>query len=191
MAKPGDYLFIEFAHNDQKPGGNHLDPFTTYKATLKEWIAEARKRNITPVLVTSMHRRNFDSTGHIVNTLLDYPEAVRQTGKEEGVAVVDLNAMSKTLYEAWGPQKSIKAFVHYPANSFPGQTAALADNTHFSTYGAYQLAKCIVLGIKQADLPLAKYLKDVPMFDPAKPDPVENWNLPLSSFIEDVKPDGN
>lgn len=191
MAKPGDYLFIEFAHNDQKPGGNYLDPFTTYKATLKEWIAEARKRNITPVLVSSMHRRNFDSTGHIVNTLLDYPEAVRQTGKEEGVAVIDLNAMSKTLYEAWGPEKSIKAFVHYPANSFPGQTAAIADNTHFSTYGAYQLAKCVVSGIRQAGLPIAQYLKDQPMFNPAKPDPVEHWNLPLSSFIDDVKPDGN
>jgi lysophospholipase L1-like esterase len=105
MAKPGDYLFIEFAHNDQKPGGNHLDPFTTYKQTLKEWITEARKRKITPVLVTSMHRRSFDSSGHIINTLLDYPEAVRQTSKEEGVALVDLKAMSKTLYEAWGPEK--------------------------------------------------------------------------------------
>jgi lysophospholipase L1-like esterase len=191
MAKPGDYLFIEFAHNDQKPGGNHLDPFTTYKATLKEWIAEARKRSITPVLVTSMHRRSFDSTGRIINTLLDYPEAVRQTGKEEGVAVIDLNAMSKIMYEAWGPERSIKAFVHYPANSFPGQTAAIADNTHFSTYGAYQLAKCIVNGIKQADLPIAKYLKDVPVFDPANPDPVENWNLPMSAFIGAKKPDGN
>jgi lysophospholipase L1-like esterase len=191
MAKPGDYLFIEFAHNDQKPGGNHLDPFTTYKATLKEWVAEARKRNITPVLVTSMHRRSFDSTGRIINTLLDYPEAVRQAGKEEGVAVIDLNAMSKTMYEAWGPEKSIKAFVHYPANSFPNQTAAIADNTHFSTYGAYQLAKCIVNGIKQADLPIAKYLKEVPKFDPANPDPVETWNLPMSSFIGAKKPDGN
>jgi lysophospholipase L1-like esterase len=59
MSKPGDYLFIEFAHNDQKPGPNHLDPFTTYQATLKEWIDEARTRKVTPVLVTSMHRRNF------------------------------------------------------------------------------------------------------------------------------------
>ncbi len=112
MAKPGDFLFIEFTHNDQKPGGNFLDPFTTYKSTLKEWIAEARKRNITPVLVTSMHRRSFDSAGHIINTLLDYPEAMRQTAKEENVVLIDLNAMSKILYEAWGPERSIKAFVH-------------------------------------------------------------------------------
>jgi len=95
MAKPGDYLFIEFAHNDQKPGGNHLDPFTTYKSTIKDWIAEARKRSITPVLVTSMHRRRFDSTGKIINTLDDFPEAMRQTATEAEVAIIDLNAMSK------------------------------------------------------------------------------------------------
>jgi lysophospholipase L1-like esterase len=192
MAKPGDYLFIEFAHNDQKPGGNHLDAFTTYKATLKEWITEARKRNVIPVLVTSTHRRNFDSTGHIINTLGDYPEAMRQTAKEENVALIDLNAMSKILYEAWGPETSMKGFVHYPAHSFPGQDSALKDNTHFSTYGAYELAKCVVNGIKNADLPIAKYLKkNLPPFDPAHPDPIEKWNLPMSPFNSTNKPDGN
>src|SRR5687768_9853894 len=192
LAKPGDYLFIEFAHNDQKPGGNFLDPFTTYKQTLKEWITEARKRNITPVLVTSMHRRTFDSTAHITNSFGDYPEAVRQTGKEEGVAVIDLNAMSKILYEAWGPEKSIKAFVHFAANSFPNQPNDIKDNTHFSTYGAYQLAKCVVNGIKENIPALAKYLKkDLASFDPSHPDPYENWNLPASSFTGAVKSDGN
>ncbi|RYZ28446.1 MAG: rhamnogalacturonan acetylesterase, partial [Chitinophagaceae bacterium] len=192
MAKPGDFLFIEFAHNDQKPGGNHLDPFTTYKQTLKDWIAEARKRGVTPVLVTSMNRRTFDSAGKITNSLGDYPEAVRQTAKEEGVAFVDLNAMSKTLYEALGPEKSIKAFVHFAANTFPNQPNELKDNTHFSTYGAYELAKCVVKGIQQNIPELAKYLKkDLPVFDPAKPDDVAKWNLPQSSFVGTVKPDGN
>jgi lysophospholipase L1-like esterase len=148
MSKPGDYLFIEFAHNDQKPGGNHLDPFTTYKQTLKEWIAEARKRQMFPVLVTSMNRRSFDSTGHITNSLGDYPEAMRQTGKEENVLVIDLNAMSKILYEAWGPQKSLKAFVHFPANTFPNQKEELKDNTHFTSYGAYELANKIFLRLR-------------------------------------------
>ncbi|OQP66463.1 rhamnogalacturonan acetylesterase [Niastella vici] len=192
LAKPGDYLFIEFTHNDQKPGGNHLDPFTTYKQTLKEWIAEARKRGMTPVLVTSMHRRNFDSSSHIINTLGDYPEAMRQTAAEEKVALIDLNAMSKTLYEAWGPETSLKAFVHYPANTFPGQTTALADNTHFSPYGAYELARCIVKGIVAANLPVAKYLiKSTIEFDPAHPDAVGNFFWPQSAFVNAVKPDGN
>ena len=192
MAKPGDYLFIEFAHNDQKPGGNHLDPFSTYKQTVKEWIAEAKKRQMIPVLVTSMNRRSFDSAGRITNSLGDYPEALRQTGKEENVAVIDLNAMSKVLYEAWGPGKSIKAFVHFPANTFPNQTQELKDNTHFTSFGAYELAKCIVMGIKQNIPSLAKYLKqDIPVFDPAQPDSFDNWSLPASSFIGSVKPDGN
>jgi lysophospholipase L1-like esterase len=192
MARAGDYLFIEFAHNDQKPGGNHLDAFTTYKQTLKEWIAEARKRHITPVLVTSTNRRVFDTSGHIVNTLEGFPEAMRQTAKEEKVVLIDLNAMSKTLYEAWGPVLSKKAFVHYPPHTFPNQDSELKDDTHFNTYGAYELAKCVAQAIKTSDLPLKKYLKDnLPVFDPAHPDPVDSWHLPASSFITTTKPDGN
>jgi lysophospholipase L1-like esterase len=192
MSKPGDYLFIEFAHNDQKAGGNHLDPFTTYKQTLKEWVAEARKRGMFPVLVTSMNRRTFDSSNRITNSLGDYPEAMRQAGKEENVPVIDLNAMSKTLYEAWGPEKSIKAFVHFPANTFPNQKEELKDNTHFTSYGAYELAKCIVNGIKQNVPSLAKYLKqNLPAFNPSHPDLFESFKLPASSFTGSVKPDGN
>lgn len=192
VAKPGDYLFIEFTHNDQKPGANYLEPFTTYKQTLKEWIAEARKRNLIPVLVTSMHRRSFDSTGHISNTLLDYPDAMRQTAKDGKVTLIDLNAMSKVLYEAWGPERSIKAFVHYPANTFPGQDKELKDNTHFNPYGAYELAGCIVQTIKEQRLPLAKYFKkDIPAFDPAHLDALEKWYWPLSTLMSPTKPDGN
>ena len=192
MAKPGDYLFIEFAHNDQKPGSSHLDPFTTYKQTLKEWIAEARKRKITPVLVTSMHRRNFDSAGLVINTLGDYPEAMRQTAKEENTMLIDLNTMSKTLYEAWGEQGSLKAFVHYPANTFPNQPQELKDNTHFNPYGAYELARCIVSSIQKQNLPLVKFIrKDVSSFDPAKPLPVEKFYWPQSAFVSSTKPDGN
>jgi len=192
MAKPGDYLFIEFTHNDQKPGENYLEPFTTYKQTLKEWITEARNRKMIPVLVTSMHRRNFDSTGHIVNTLLEYPEVMRQTAKEENVALIDLNAMSKILYEAWGPERSIKAFVHYPANTFPGQDKKLEDNTHFNPYGAYQLARCIVNSIQKQNLPLAKFIrKEVSAYYPAKPPPFEKFYWPQSFLVTSTKPDGN
>ncbi len=192
LAKPGDYLFIEFAHNDQKTGSTHLDAFTTYKAVLKEWVEEARKREIIPVLVTSMHRRRFDSTGQITNTLADYPEAMRQTAKEENVFLIDLNAMSKILYETWGEQKSLKAFVHYPANTFPNQDKKLEDNTHFSTYGAYELAKCIVSSIQQQKLPLTKFIKkEVKKYTPSLPLEFEKFYWPQSSFISAIKPDGN
>lgn len=192
MAKPGDYLFMEFAHNDQKPGSSFLDPFTSYRQTLKEWIAEARNKGMIPVLVTSTHRRTFDENGRISNSLGDYPEAMRQTAKEEGVALIDLNAMSKQLYEALGPEGSIKAFVHYPANTFPDQPKELRDDTHFSTYGAYQLAKCVVNGIQENIPALAAALKkNMAPYSPAHPDPVEDWKLPIGSFSNVVKPDGN
>lgn len=192
LMKPGDYLFIEFGHNDMKQKGPGIGPFTSYKKLLKQYIAEVKKKGGIPVLVTSMHRRNFDKNGKILNTLLEYPDAVRETAKEEKVAMVDLNAMSKTLYEAWGPTNSIKAFVHFPANTFPGQTTKLEDNTHFSTYGAYELAKCIVKSIKDQNLPLAQFLRsDIPAYDTAKPAAFESFYWPLSSFITSAKPDGN
>ncbi|TWI85627.1 lysophospholipase L1-like esterase [Lacibacter cauensis] len=192
LMKPGDYLFIEFGHNDMKQKGPGIGPFTSYKKLLKQYIAEVKKKAGIPVLVTSMHRRNFDKDGKIINTLLEYPEAVRQTAKEENVAVIDLNAMSKVLYEAWGPIKSIKAFVHFPANTFPGQTTKLEDNTHFSTYGAYELAKCIVKSIKDQNLPLAQFLRtDIAVYDPASPATFESFYWPMSSFLTSTKPDGN
>lgn len=192
LMKAGDYLFIEFGHNDMKQKGEGIGPFTSYKTNLKYYISEVKKKGGIPVLVTSMHRRSFDSTGHIINTLLEYPEAVRQTAKEEKVVLIDLNAMSKILYEAWGPVKSAKAFVHYPANTFPNQDKKLEDNTHFNTYGAYEICRCIVKGIQDSNLPLVKYLKkEIPRFDPAQPDAVEKWYWPQSILMAAVKPDGN
>jgi lysophospholipase L1-like esterase len=190
--KKGDYLFIEFAHNDQKPGSSHVEPFTTYKEYLLRFITEARSHGATPVLVTSMHRRQFDSTGTIVNTLGDYPEAMRQTAAEQHVALIDLNAMSKRFYEALGPVKSTKAFVHYPAGTYPDQTTELKDDTHFNDYGAYELAKMIVEGLRRTSLPLAReLLPDLPSFDPSHPDPVETFALPASPFTAVVRPAGS
>lgn len=192
LMKKGDYLFIEFGHNDQKQKGEGIGAFTSYKKRLQFFISEVKKQGGIPVLVTSMHRRRFDSTGHIVNTLEDYPDAVRQIANEENVALIDLNAMSKILYEAWGSEKSIKAFVHYPANTFPGQDKKLEDNTHFNPYGAYQLARCIVSSIQKQNLPLAKFIrKEVTAFDPAQPLGFEKFYWPLSVLAVSAKPDGN
>ena len=187
--RKGDYLFIEFAHNDQKPGSSYLEPFTTYKEYLRRYIAEARSRGATPVLVTSMHRRQFDSTGHIVNTLGDYPAAVRQVAAEDQVALVDLNAMSKDFYEALGPERAKKAFVHYPAGSYPGQVAELKDDTHFNNYGAYELARMVVEGLRKTALPLAaELLPDLPAFDPSHPDAPEQFALPPSPVVAAPEP---
>jgi lysophospholipase L1-like esterase len=168
--RKGDYLFMQFGHNDQKESWpqTYVEPFTTYKQYLKVFIAEARRRGAIPVLVTPMQRRNFDG-GKIRNTLGDFPEAVRQTAAEEHVALIDLNKMSVAFYEALGPAKAPLAF--------SGGT----DVTHHSAYGAYELARCVVEGIRANKLDLARFLKDdYQTFDPAHPDSPETFNIPPS-----------
>lgn len=192
VMKKGDYLFIEFGHNDQKDKGPNDGAYKSYTERLKLFIREARAKGATPVVITSTSRRSFDSTGKTVNTLGDFPAAARKVAAEEKVPLIDLNAMTATLYDALGVEPSKKAFVHYPANTFPGQEKALADNTHFNAYGAYELAKCIVEGVKQNKLGINKYLlNDTPAFNPAKPDNAATWNLPASPRSNLIKPDGN
>jgi lysophospholipase L1-like esterase len=179
LIKPGDYLFIQYGHNDQKEKGEGVGAFTTYKADLKVFVAETRKRGATPVLLTSVNRRNFNGQDQVYSTLGDYPEAVRQVAREEKVALIDLNAMSKAFYEALGPEESALAFKE-------------GDGTHHNNYGAYELAKCVVEGIKANNLSIAKFLaKDVTGFDPSHPDPLEYFEIPASPLRSEVKPTGN
>jgi len=141
--KKGDYLFIQFGHNDQ----NQKREIAAYKEALKRYIAEARSREATPVLVTPLRRRFFDGDGKAINNLGDYPDAVRQTAKEEKVALIDLHATSKDFYETLGPEKSKLAFVEQ-------------DNSHNNVYGAYEVARMIAEAIRKSDLGLAKFVID-------------------------------
>lgn len=192
MMKKGDYLFIQFGHNDQKDKRPGAGPFTTYKADLKSYVEATRKKGGIPILVSSMERRRFQGD-KLMPTLAQYAEAVKQVGQEEKVPVIDLNAMSIKFYEALGAKNSVKALVHYPANTFPGQAKALADDTHHNTFGAYELARCIVEGIKKNVPELAKHLdKNAGTFDPAKPDSPAKLIIPASPFAVDTeKPAGN
>lgn len=179
--KPGDYLFIEFGHNDQKEKGPNDGAYLSYTERMWQFVNEVRKKGGIPVIVSPANRRSFDETGKITNSLGDYPDAAKKVARDLNVAFIDLNAMTKTLYESLGVEKSKNAFVIYPANSFPGQTEALNDNTHFNSYGAYQLAKCMIEGIRKNLPDLAKHvLKEVPAYDPSNPDPFEKFSLPVS-----------
>lgn len=189
--KKGDYLFMEFGHNDQKQKGPGKGAYYSFMTSLKTFIDEARLRGAHPVLVTSTQRRSFGPDGHIRDTHEDYPEAMRWLAEKENVPLIDLNEMTRTLYEAMGVEPSKRAFVHYPAGSYPGQTQDFADNTHFNPYGAYEIARCIVEGLKTQVPDLARHLKPFPTFDPAHPDNPDNFHWDDSPFTEIEKPDGN
>ncbi len=192
MIKPGDYIFVEFGHNDQKQKGEGKGAFLSFWDNMKKYVDEARARGAVPVLVTPTQRRSFDATGHIQDTHLDFPAATKVLAAETDAYMIDLHRMTRTLYEAMGVEPSKNAFVHYAANTWPGQTKDLADNTHFNPYGAYEVAKCVIEGMKEANIPLVNALRpDYEGFDPAHPDSIVSFVWTPSTFVEIEKPDGN
>lgn len=179
LIKPGDYLFIQYGHNDEKEKGEGVGAFTTYKTTLKHFVAETRNRGGIPVVITPVQRRTFDAQGRITNSHGDYPEAVRQLAREERVPMIDLHELSSKLYEAWGPEASKRSF-------------APNDGTHHNNYGSYELAKCVVEGIRANKLGLMKYLAtDLAAFDPSHPDSIDAFTVPASPQNAKVKPPGS
>jgi lysophospholipase L1-like esterase len=170
LMKPGDYLFIQFGHNDMKDKATNA--LAVYRSNLEKVVALTRELGGTPVLVTSMERK----AGVNQDTLAGYPQTVRDVAQAEQCALVDLNAMSRSFYRALGPDLD-KAFV---------------DGTHHDNYGSYELARCVVKGIKQAGLPLARSIVgDLGDFDPAHPDSVAAFDLPSSANVSAEKPLGN
>ena len=192
LLKPGDYLFVEFAHNDEKLKGPENTAWESYSKYLVEYVETARNKGAIPVLVTPTQRRAFNPDGTLKPTHGDFPDAMRAVAKKMNVPLIDVTQMTTLLYEKWGVEASKNALVHYPAHTFPGQEKALEDNTHFNSFGANEIALCVIKGIRDLDLPLKKHItKETPAYDPTKPNYIANWTLPMSARFEIVKPDGN
>lgn len=194
MMKKGDYVICEFGHNDQKEKMAGAGAWYNFSYNLKVFIDKVRAKGGNIIFVTPTQRRLFDDATHskIQETHGGYPDAMRAVAKREGVPVIELHDMTRTFFETLGYENSKKALVHYPANTFPGQDKPLADNTHFNPYGAYEIAKMVVMGMKQLNLPIVKYLRsDWKDFNPAQPDDYNKF-VWYNSVQQDVtKPDGN
>lgn len=192
LMKKGDYLFIEFGHNDQKRKGDGIGPWTSFTDLLTEFITKAREKGGIPVLLTPTQRRSFDKNRKIKDTHKEYPAAMRKVAKDLAVPLIDLHAMTRTLYEIWGPKLSKKAFVQYPANTFPGQDKRLKDNSHFNEFGANEIALCVLKGIIDKDLSIKPFLLDAEfMYSPAAPNNFKDWDLMMSPRYRITKPKGN
>lgn len=190
--KKDDYVFIEFGHNDQKQKGPGKGAFYSFAYNLKIFIDEVRLKGAIPVLITPTQRRRWGKDGKIQDSHMDYPDAVKWVAEKEGIPWIDLHKMTTIMCEALGEEGSKKLYVHYPANTYPGQTQELKDNSHFSTYGAYEVSKCVIEGMKTAKLNIIKHLRaDYKGFDPARPDAFKTFKWNLCPFTEIEKPDGN
>lgn len=190
--KKGDWVLIEFGHNDQKQKGAGVGAYYSYAHSLKQYIDYARQKGATPILVTPTRRRQFDKDGKIKDTHEDYPAAMREIAAREGVALVDFQDLTKIMIEAFGDEPSKKLFVHYPMGTFADQEKELKDNTHFSNFGAYEISKLFCQAITELGLPIAKYVKKEYLpFDPSKPDKSESFVYYPSPLVKTAKPAGN
>lgn len=192
LMKEGDYIFMEFGHNDQKEKRPGSGAFYNYVYSLKQFVDEARAKGVTPVFVTPTQRRSFDKNGKIQETHANYPEAMRWVAKDLDVPLIELHEMTRTFFETLGVEESKRTLVHYPAKTYPGQQTAFEDNTHFNPYGAYEISKMMVEGMKSLNLPIVKYLQsDYHSFSPSNPDDWRTFHWNDAPFVDIVKPDGN
>lgn len=155
--KTGDYLFIQFGHNDQKSFGT--EPYSTYQSYLAQYIDGAREKGATPILITPMHRRTFDDKGKIVNSLGDYPKAMIDLAKETNVLIIDLWGKSKLLYESLGPKACKKLFIWFEPDEQSNYPEGIRDDTHFCEEGAILLADIIVTAVKEYIPELSRFLE--------------------------------
>lgn len=191
--KPGDLLIAEFGHNDEKEKRPGDGAWYHYVYNLKIFIDQVRAKGADIVFCTPTQRRFFnDDQKTLKNTHGDFPAAMKQVAEREHVPVIDLNLMTKILFETMGVEDSKRLLVHYPANTFPDQPKPLADNTHFNPFGAYEIAKCVVMGMKQLQLPFVKHIRpDWQDFNPAQPDDWKTFKWAPAKNAKLVKPDGN
>ncbi|WP_303660487.1 rhamnogalacturonan acetylesterase [Bacteroides caecimuris] len=181
--KPGDYVFIQFGHNDEKPKADrHTDPGSTFDDNLRKFIRETREKGGIPVLFNSVVRRNFlksapdndddealrNTTGPtkiqsneegdiLVDTHGDYVVAPRNVAKEMNVPFVDANKITHDLEQGLGKEKSKKLHMWFLPGEEPSVPKGRQDNTHYSVYGAHVVARLLTDAIAKEVPALRKH----------------------------------
>jgi lysophospholipase L1-like esterase len=159
--KKGDYVFIEFGHNDEKieDPSRYTNPHTEYRYNLIKFVKETREKGAIPLLLTSIARRNFNEKGVLVPTHGDYPLETRLVAQEYKVPFIDLEYHTELLEQSYGPEKSKQLHLHYKAGENPYYDKDKADDTHLSLKGATAVAQIVISQIKLLDTPSLDKLK--------------------------------
>ncbi len=158
--KKGDYVFIEFGHNDEsKEKVDRYTPPADFRANLIKFITETRGKKAIPVLLTPVMRRKFDKSGNFVDTHGEYPDIFRAVAREYKVALIDMHRKSETVLKNYGAENSRKLFLQLKAGENPNYPNGVEDNTHFNPTGAEEMAKLAAEGIREQKIGLRKYLK--------------------------------
>jgi len=154
--QPGDWVIIQFAHNDEKI---FPDARGEFQDNLRRFVADVRAKQATPLLATPCARRSFDPTGKLIDTHGDYPDAVRAVASETKTPLLEMNRLTMTLEEGHGPEGSKRLHLWIGANVYSRQPAGYQDDTHYSAYGAERVAALAVQEIIRLQLPLGDWLR--------------------------------
>jgi lysophospholipase L1-like esterase len=157
--KPGDVVFIQFGHNDEKiqDSTRYTVPFGSYSENLKKFVTESREKGAIPVLLASIVRRKFDETGKLTDTHGDYPVATRKVAAELNVPLIDLQKLTEDWVSGLGDEPSKAMFLWTePNDKFP---EGRKDDTHLCEKGAKEVARLAMEDAKKQNLAFAKNLK--------------------------------
>jgi lysophospholipase L1-like esterase len=149
--REGDFLFIQFGHNDEKVDEErHTDAFSTYQENLTTFVNVARNHKAHPLFITSLYRRLFDKQGLLLlNTHLDYPKAMLELGKKLLVPVIDLCQLSKEQIQGAGIEQTKEWFLHLPIGKYENFPEGKVDNSHLQYQGAVTFAGIIAAELKK------------------------------------------
>ncbi|MFH1213587.1 MAG: rhamnogalacturonan acetylesterase, partial [Candidatus Neomarinimicrobiota bacterium] len=164
--QPGDYVLIQFGHNDAKFSDTtrYAEAHRAYRANLIKFVQETRSKGANPILITPVNRRKFSKTGKFIDQHGDYPVVVRELAAELNVPLIDLHARSLELFSELGPEKSEALFLRADSGIYKFYPNGKSDNTHFNRTGAIQVAKLVISELHRIKSPIVKYLGNLPEF---------------------------
>jgi len=152
----GDYVFIQFGHNDEVPTKASYTTEAEFKTNLIKYITDTKNKKAVPILLTPVARRKFDAAGKVEGTHEVYSAIVRQVAKENNIVLIDLDKKSQELLQQWGEEKSTCLFNHLRPGEHPNYPEGKEDNTHFNELGARIIAELVLAEIKNLHLELAE-----------------------------------
>lgn len=159
--QPGDYVFIQFGHNDAKIADStrYTNPHTSYRHNLIRFVTETRAKGAIPILFSSIARRNFNEQGVLIGTHGEYPLEVRLVAQEYQVPFIDLEYFSEQLEQSYGVEKSKELHLFFKAGEHPYYPEGKSDDTHLSRNGATEIATIAVRELKKLNLGLNAFYK--------------------------------
>lgn len=159
----GDYVFIQFGHNDEVETKKSYTTPAQFVANLNLYVSETRSKGAFPVLLTPVARRKFDATGQIQGTHDQYSKLVREVALKNNVPLIDLDKKGQELIQSFGVEGSKMLFNHLQPGEHPNYPEGKADDTHFSELGARKVAQIVLAEIKAEKLPLADHIYQPPV----------------------------